>query len=174
MVIVATGLLHEKNIRPEKSLRELSAKKFQRLFEVNTVVPAMIAKHFLPRLNTDTTSFFGFLSARAGSISDNQMGGWYAYRAAKAALNMIIKNAARIKTLIKLCDQISFYTESCHFLCFSARLCDFKSLNEQSTKAVHSLASQKNSSIRKHYNRFYSSSFQPDTIPKELLSDSDF
>ena len=94
MVIVATGLLHEKNMRPEKSLRELSAKKFQRLFEVNTVVPAMIAKHFLPRLNTDTTSFFGFLSARAGSISDNQMGGWYAYRAAKAALNMVIKNAA--------------------------------------------------------------------------------
>ena len=87
---------------------------------------------------------------------------------------MIIKNAARIKTLIKLCDQISFYTESCHFSRSSVRLCDFKSLNEQSTKAVHSLASQKNSSIRKHYNRFYCSSFQPDTIPKELLSDSDF
>ena len=94
MVIVATGLLHEENMRPEKSLRELSARKFQRLFEVNTVIPALIAKHFLPRLNTDTTSFFGFLSARAGSISDNQMGGWYAYRAAKAALNMVIKNAA--------------------------------------------------------------------------------
>ena len=94
MVIVATGLLHEENMRPEKSLRELSAKKFQRLFEVNTVIPALIAKHFLPRLNTDTASFFGFLSARAGSISDNQMGGWYAYRAAKAALNMVIKNAA--------------------------------------------------------------------------------
>jgi len=94
MVIIATGLLHEENMRPEKSLRELSARKFQRLFEVNTVIPALIAKHFLPRLNTDTTSFFGFLSARAGSISDNQMGGWYAYRAAKAALNMVIKNAA--------------------------------------------------------------------------------
>jgi NAD(P)-dependent dehydrogenase (short-subunit alcohol dehydrogenase family) len=94
MVIIATGLLHEENMRPEKSLRELSARKFQRLFEVNTVIPALIAKHFLPRLNTDTTSFFSFLSARAGSISDNQMGGWYAYRAAKAALNMVIKNAA--------------------------------------------------------------------------------
>jgi NAD(P)-dependent dehydrogenase (short-subunit alcohol dehydrogenase family) len=81
-------------MRPEKSLRELSAAKFQRLFEVNTVVPALIAKHFLPRMNTESHSFFGILSARAGSISDNQMGGWYAYRAAKAALNMVIKNAA--------------------------------------------------------------------------------
>ena len=94
VVIVATGMLHEENMRPEKSLRELSAKKFQRLFEVNTIVPAMIAKHFLPRLNTESPSFFGILSARAGSISDNQLGGWYAYRAAKAALNMVIKNAA--------------------------------------------------------------------------------
>lgn len=94
VVIVATGMLHEENMRPEKSLRELSAKKFQRLFEVNTVIPALIAKHFLPRLNTEPPSFFGILSARAGSISDNQLGGWYAYRAAKAALNMVIKNAA--------------------------------------------------------------------------------
>jgi NAD(P)-dependent dehydrogenase (short-subunit alcohol dehydrogenase family) len=94
VVIVATGMLHEENMRPEKSLRELSAKKFQRLFEVNTVIPALIAKHFLPRLNTESPSFFGILSARAGSISDNQLGGWYAYRAAKAALNMVIKNAA--------------------------------------------------------------------------------
>jgi NAD(P)-dependent dehydrogenase (short-subunit alcohol dehydrogenase family) len=94
VVIVATGMLHEENMRPEKSLRELSAAKFQRLFEVNTVVPALIAKHFLPRMNTESHSFFGILSARAGSISDNQMGGWYAYRAAKAALNMVIKNAA--------------------------------------------------------------------------------
>jgi NAD(P)-dependent dehydrogenase (short-subunit alcohol dehydrogenase family) len=94
MILVATGMLHEENMRPEKSLRELSAAKFKRLFEVNTIVPALVAKHFLPRLHTGSPSVFGVLSARAGSISDNQMGGWYAYRAAKAALNMIIKNAA--------------------------------------------------------------------------------
>ena len=94
MVIVATGILHEGDLMPEKSLRELSADKFQRLFEVNTVAPALIAKYFLPKLHKETRSIFAALSARVGSISDNQMGGWYAYRSSKAALNMIIKNAA--------------------------------------------------------------------------------
>ena len=94
-VIVATGILHQgEDLLPEKSLRALSANNFQKLFEVNTIVPAMIAKHFLPQLNRQTQSIFAVLSARAGSIADNQMGGWYAYRASKAALNMILKNAA--------------------------------------------------------------------------------
>lgn len=94
LVIVATGILHDSGLMPEKSLRELSFDKFQRLFEVNTILPAMIAKHFLPVLNRNTRSIFAALSARVGSISDNRLGGWYAYRASKAALNMIIKNAA--------------------------------------------------------------------------------
>ncbi len=94
LVIVATGMLHEDNLRPEKSLRELSLEKFQRLFTVNTIVPALIAKHFLPRLNREAPSIFAALSARVGSISDNQMGGWYSYRMSKAALNMFIKNSA--------------------------------------------------------------------------------
>ena len=94
-VIIATGILHQgEDLLPEKSLRALSANNFQKLFEVNTIVPAMIAKHFLPQLNRQTQSIFAVLSARAGSIADNQMGGWYAYRASKAALNMILKNAA--------------------------------------------------------------------------------
>lgn len=94
LVIVANGMLHNTEVMPEKSIKELSRDKFQQVFEVNTIVPALIAKHFLPYLNRDDTSIFAALSARVGSISDNQLGGWYAYRASKAALNMIIKNAA--------------------------------------------------------------------------------
>ena len=94
LVIVANGMLHSKEIMPEKSIKELSRYKFQQLFEVNTIVPSLIAKHFLPHLNRDYPSIFAALSARVGSISDNELGGWYAYRASKAALNMIIKNAA--------------------------------------------------------------------------------
>jgi len=94
LVIVANGILHDVDIMPEKSLRDLSAEKFHRIFEVNTILPALIAKYFLPKLNTKHSSIFAALSARVGSISDNQLGGWYAYRASKAALNMIIKNAA--------------------------------------------------------------------------------
>ena len=94
MVIVATGILHEGELMPEKSLKDLSAEKFHRLFEVNTIVPLLIAKHFLPKLNRETRSIFATLSARVGSISDNQLGGWYSYRASKAALNMVIKNIA--------------------------------------------------------------------------------
>jgi NAD(P)-dependent dehydrogenase (short-subunit alcohol dehydrogenase family) len=94
MVIIANGILHESDIMPEKSLRELSAEKFHRIFEVNTITPALIAKYFLPKLNREKSAIFAALSARVGSISDNKLGGWYAYRASKAALNMIIKNAA--------------------------------------------------------------------------------
>lgn len=94
MVIFAGGLLHDGEIMPEKSLKDLSSEKFQRIFAANTIAPAIIAKHFLPILNKDQSSIFAALSARVGSISDNQLGGWYAYRASKAALNMIIKNAA--------------------------------------------------------------------------------
>jgi NAD(P)-dependent dehydrogenase (short-subunit alcohol dehydrogenase family) len=94
LVIAANGILHDEGLMPEKSLRDLSAKKFQRIFEANTITPALIAKYFLPKLNRAQPSIFAALSARVGSISDNQLGGWYAYRASKAALNMIIKNAA--------------------------------------------------------------------------------
>lgn len=94
IVIVAIGILHDGDIMPEKSLKELSAEKFHRIFEVNTVASCLIAKYFLPKLNRDRPSRFAALSARVGSISDNRLGGWYAYRASKAALNMVIKSAA--------------------------------------------------------------------------------
>jgi NAD(P)-dependent dehydrogenase (short-subunit alcohol dehydrogenase family) len=94
LVIVATGLLHQGELQPEKSLRDLSADKFARIFSANTITPALIAKYFIPKLNKTEPAVFAVLSARVGSISDNQLGGWYAYRASKAALNMVIKNAA--------------------------------------------------------------------------------
>ena len=94
LVIVVNGILHDGKVMPEKSLRDLSAEKFHRIFEVNAITPALIGKYFLPKLNKEKPSIFAALSARVGSISDNQLGGWYAYRASKAALNMIIKNAA--------------------------------------------------------------------------------
>lgn len=94
LVIVANGILHDTHIMPEKSLKELSSEKFHRVFAANTITPAMIGKYFIPKLKKTTPAVFAALSARVGSISDNRLGGWYAYRSSKAALNMIIKNAA--------------------------------------------------------------------------------
>lgn len=94
LVLVASGILHDNGMMPEKSLRDLSAEKFHHLFAVNTVLPALIAKHFLPKLAKNRRVVFAALSARVGSITDNQLGGWYAYRTSKAALNMIIKTAS--------------------------------------------------------------------------------
>lgn len=93
-VIVATGFLHDASIKPEKSLSEITRLAFEQNFLMNTIGPMMVAKHFMPRMNRDDRAIFGVLSARVGSIGDNRLGGWYAYRASKAALNMCIKNMA--------------------------------------------------------------------------------
>lgn len=93
-VVVATGILHDSQVQPEKSLQDLNAAQCLRVFEINTVLPALCLKYFLPLCHKQRRVVFGILSARVGSISDNQLGGWYAYRASKAALNMMIKNAA--------------------------------------------------------------------------------
>ena len=94
LVIIATGILHDGELTPEKSLKDLSAEKLQYFFTANTILPAIVAKHFTPYLNKTEPSILAVLSARAGSISDNGLGGWYSYRASKAALNMIIKNVS--------------------------------------------------------------------------------
>jgi NAD(P)-dependent dehydrogenase (short-subunit alcohol dehydrogenase family) len=94
LVIVASGILHGEGFMPEKSMRELSAEKFAQAFAANTIFPALLAKHFIPKLDKSKRNIFAALSARVGSISDNHLGGWYAYRASKAALNMVIKNLA--------------------------------------------------------------------------------
>lgn len=93
-VIVATGWLHGEGAMPERALKELSFVQLQRSFEVNAIFPALVAKHFLPRMWGKSPALFAALSARVGSISDNRLGGWYGYRASKAALNMFIKTAS--------------------------------------------------------------------------------
>ncbi|NIA69977.1 SDR family NAD(P)-dependent oxidoreductase [Pelagibius litoralis] len=92
LVLVATGLLHDgAALQPEKSFRSLDAGNLTRSFQINAVGPGLIAKHFLPLLARDRKAVFAALSARVGSISDNHLGGWYGYRATKAALNMMIR-----------------------------------------------------------------------------------
>ncbi len=71
-----------------------TADAYARAFAVNTIGPALIGKHMLSRLPRDRRSVFAALSARVGSIGDNRLGGWHAYRASKAALNMIVRNFA--------------------------------------------------------------------------------
>lgn len=94
LIIVATGLLQGEGIAPEKTLRALNMDQLRKSFEVNTFGPALTAKHFLPLLSREGKAVFAALSARVGSISDNRLGGWYAYRSAKAALNQMIRTLA--------------------------------------------------------------------------------
>ncbi len=92
LVLVATGILHEgEALRPERTWRALDGSTLERVYRVNAVGPALVAKHFLPLLARDRKSVFAALSARVGSISDNHLGGWHAYRASKAALNMLLR-----------------------------------------------------------------------------------
>ncbi|CAJ0855294.1 hypothetical protein AMST5_00820 [freshwater sediment metagenome] len=91
LAIVATGLLHDRDLKPEKSWRSLEPGAMMRAFEINTIGPALIAKHVLPLLPRDRRSVFAALSARVGSIGDNRLGGWHSYRASKAALNQLIR-----------------------------------------------------------------------------------
>ena len=92
LVFVATGLLHSSEKGPEKSLRDLESDWLAENYRVNAIGPALVAKHFLPLMPKDDISTFATISARVGSISDNRLGGWYGYRASKAALNMMIRN----------------------------------------------------------------------------------
>ncbi|MDJ0943966.1 MAG: SDR family NAD(P)-dependent oxidoreductase [Kiloniellales bacterium] len=92
LVIVASGLLHDgAGLQPEKTWRSLEAEALERSYRVNAVGPALLAKHLLPRLDRSRKSAFAVVTARVGSISDNQLGGWYAYRASKAAANMLVR-----------------------------------------------------------------------------------
>lgn len=92
LIFVATGLLHNEKQGPEKSLRELDSDWMVENYKVNAVGPALVAKHFMPLMPKDRITKFAAISARVGSISDNRLGGWYGYRASKAALNMMIRN----------------------------------------------------------------------------------
>ncbi|AWK88303.1 SDR family NAD(P)-dependent oxidoreductase [Azospirillum thermophilum] len=94
LVFVATGLLHAGPIQPEKSWRALDPGAMATLYQVNAIGPALVAKHFLPLLPRRGRGVFAAVSARVGSIADNGLGGWYGYRAAKAALNQLVRTAA--------------------------------------------------------------------------------
>jgi NAD(P)-dependent dehydrogenase (short-subunit alcohol dehydrogenase family) len=94
LVIDATGFLHDDRQGPEKSWRQLDAVKLARSFALNAIGPALIMKHVLPRLPRSGKAVFATLSARVGSIGDNRLGGWYSYRASKAALNQLVRTAA--------------------------------------------------------------------------------
>jgi NAD(P)-dependent dehydrogenase (short-subunit alcohol dehydrogenase family) len=94
LIILAAGFLHDEETLPEKSLRDIDINNFEKVFARNTFGPALVAKHFLPLILKERKSVFAALSARVGSIGDNHLGGWYAYRASKAALNMLLRCCA--------------------------------------------------------------------------------
>ncbi len=91
LIVIATGLLHGKDVAPEKSYRQIEGAAFDRLFRVNATGPALVMRHFLPLLARDRKAVLAALAARVGSIGDNRLGGWVGYRSAKAALNQIIR-----------------------------------------------------------------------------------
>lgn len=95
LILVSTGVLHDgEELVPEKTWRDFTPEAFARAFAVNATGPALVAKHFLPLLARDRRALFAALSARVGSIDDNKLGGWAAYRASKAALHQIIRTCA--------------------------------------------------------------------------------
>ena len=94
LVLDATGALTIEGRGPEKRLDELDRAALLRAFEVNAVGPALVIKHLAPLLATGRRVVWAKLSARVGSIEDNAKGGWYGYRASKAALNMLLQTAA--------------------------------------------------------------------------------
>lgn len=94
LVVNCVGFLHDGAQQPEKNLRQIQAESLLRYFQVNSIGAILLAKQLLPLLNHADRSRFATLSAKIGSIEDNRLGGWYGYRASKAALNMLLKTAA--------------------------------------------------------------------------------
>lgn len=94
LVINCVGFLHEGEIQPEKSLRQINPDHLLRYFQVNSISGVLLAKHLQPLLRHGDRSVFASISAKIGSIGDNYLGGWYGYRASKAALNMFMRTVA--------------------------------------------------------------------------------
>jgi len=94
LIVVASGFLHGPQGQPERSLAQLDAGYLRHVFLVNAIGPALAMKHFLPLLPWQGRCVAAFVSARVGSIGDNALGGWYGYRASKAALNQLVKTAS--------------------------------------------------------------------------------
>ena len=88
------GFLHDSRYSPEKKCQDINLEYMQKCFEINTIPTALMIKYFCPLMMKDEKSIFASISAKVGSISDNFLGGWYSYRASKAALNQIIKTSS--------------------------------------------------------------------------------
>lgn len=93
-VISTLGMLHNDDFMPEKHLGAVNAAQLRHSFEVNAILPILLLEHLLPKLPRKQPAFWVQLSAKVGSITDNHLGGWYSYRASKAALNMLLKTAS--------------------------------------------------------------------------------
>jgi len=93
LIINAVGVLHTADFNPEKKLADLNYAQLEATFRVNTLGPALVLRHFSPLLDSQH-GVLAVISAKVGSIEDNRLGGWYSYRASKAALNMLLKTAA--------------------------------------------------------------------------------
>lgn len=92
LVINTAGVLHSNDgLRPERRLTDVNADHLRRAFDVNALGALRLAKSVEPVLRRSVAPVFASLSARVGSIEDNRLGGWYGYRASKAALNMLLK-----------------------------------------------------------------------------------
>jgi NAD(P)-dependent dehydrogenase (short-subunit alcohol dehydrogenase family) len=93
-VINCIGILHQGDLQPEKSLRQINSENLLTYFQVNSIASILLAKHLAPLIKSSPRTVFATLSAKVGSITDNQLGGWYGYRASKTALNMFMKTIA--------------------------------------------------------------------------------
>ena len=94
LVLGAHGILHHDGDGPERTWREMNPRWLCEVFGVDAFAAIFLIKHLLPRMPRDGRTVIGMLSARVGSIGDNHLGGWYGYRAAKAAQNMLVKTAS--------------------------------------------------------------------------------
>ena len=94
LIVNCTGLLHDGDLQPERTWRHLEREAMQRVFDVQVYGPALMVRHLLPLMPKKERAVFASISARVGSIGDNRLGGWFSYRASKAAQNMVLKTAA--------------------------------------------------------------------------------
>lgn len=93
-IYLCTGILHSATLAPEKRLEQFDQQAFEEVMNVNAALPLRWLEQCLPLIKQSEQVCFAAISARVGSISDNKLGGWYSYRASKAALNMLLQTAA--------------------------------------------------------------------------------
>lgn len=94
LAVYCVGILHEGNLQPEKSLQQIQANHLMHYFQVNSIGAVLLARYIWPLFKHGEQSVFASISAKVGSIGDNRLGGWYGYRASKAALNMLMRTVA--------------------------------------------------------------------------------